>query len=131
MDPTVQAYKDKIGMRIAGILSESLSKGVITADQSDEMATYILENINLTTTNSELLTFIENLSAKWPIFSSILTSPDQAQTPINSIQEKTDQAVHEAEGLLKENKIDEALQAAKTVTENPVQNPQDKIGEIF
>ncbi len=131
VDNSFGAYKDKIGTRIAGILGESLSQGTITEDQSDEIANYILENIDLATTNSELFTFIENLSAKWPIFSSILTSSDQAQTPLstaNSVQEKTDQIIHTTEDLIKENKIDEALQVAKTATENPGQNPSTDVG---
>ena len=128
MDP-YQAYKDKIGTRIAGILAESLSQGTITEDQSDEIANYVLENIDLAKTNSELFTFIENLSAKWSIFNSILTSSDQAQVPsVNQVQEKTDEIIHTAEDLIKENKIDEALQVAKTATEESGQNPSTGIG---
>ena len=119
-------------MRIAGILRDALSQGTITEDQSDEMATYILDNIDLTKTNSELFTFVETLSVKWPVFSSILTASDQVQVPpppADSVQEKTDQAIQATEELLKENKIDEALQVAKTATENPSQNlPQGGIG---
>jgi hypothetical protein len=126
-----EAYKNKIELRIAGILQEKLSNGIINADQSDEMATYILDNIDFTKTNSELLTFVENLSAKWPIFNTILTSSDQSKAaPVaaNLTQEKTDQAVQAVESLLKENKIDEAVQAAKIATENSNQNQQVKIG---
>jgi hypothetical protein len=133
MDP-FQAYKDKIEMRIAGILSDSLAKKIINIDESDEMATYILENIDLAKTNGELLTFVENLSAKWPIFSTILTAPDQAETPLptaNQIQEKTDQIVNATEDLIRENKLDEALQVAKAATENPVGNPQIKTGGVI
>jgi hypothetical protein len=134
MDPTFQAYKEKIEMRIAGILSESLSKGIITADQSDEMATYILDNIDLTTTSSDLLTFVENLSAKWPIFNSILAASDQSEespAAANQVQEKTDQVIQATEDLIKENKLDEALQVAKTATENSSPDLQDKIGGII
>jgi hypothetical protein len=134
MDPTFQAYKEKIEMRIAGILSESLSKGIINADQSDEMATYILGNIDLTTTNSDLLTFVESLSAKWPIFNSILAASDQSGTPpptVEQVQEKTDQIVQATEDLIKENKLDEALQVAKTATENTAPNPQGEMGGVI
>jgi hypothetical protein len=126
---SLQAYKDKIGMRIAGIISESLSKKIITEDQSDEIATYILENIDLAKSNSELFAFVEGLSVKWPIFNSILTSSDQVQVP-NPIQDKTDQVTHTVGDLLRENKIDEALQVAKTATEIPNENPQNGIGGI-
>lgn len=128
-----QAYKDKIGMRTARILKEALSSGTIKEDQSDEVATYILGNIDLAKTNSELLTFVEDLSLKWPIFRSILSSPDQMWTPqltANQVQDKTNQAVHTAEDFLKENKIEEALQVAKTATENPSQNPSGGTGGV-
>lgn len=125
MDPAYEAYKNKIGARITKIMGESLLQGTITEEQAGEISDYLLENIDLAKTNSELLTFIENLSAKWSIFSSILTSPDQVQAPspiINSVQETTDQIVHAAEDLIKENKIDEALEVTKTANENPAQN---------
>jgi hypothetical protein len=133
MDP-FQAYKDKIETRIAQILSDSLSKKIINIDDSDEMATYILENIDLTKTNEDLLAFVENLSAKWPIFNTILASPDQPETPLPAIdqaQEKTDQIVNTAEDLIRENKLDEALQMTKTAMENTIQNPQVKTGGVI
>jgi len=117
-------------MRIAGILSDCLAKKIINIDESDEMATYILENIDLAKTNDELLAFVNNLSAKWSIFNAILTASDQPETslPTNQVQEKTDQIVNTTENLIRENKLDEALQVVKTSTENPVENPQIKVG---
>jgi hypothetical protein len=119
MDPAFQAYKNKTEKRIAIIIGESLQSLTITEDDAEEMGKYILDNIDLIKTNSELLDFVTKLSAKWPIFNSILTSPDQTQTPpaADATQEKTDQIIHATEDLLKENKIDEALQVAKTGTE--------------
>lgn len=123
---TYEAYKDKIGIRIANIIGEGLLQLKITEEDAEQIGKYVLENIDLAKTNSELLDFVTNLSAKWPIFNSILTSSDQAQVPlptVNPVQEKTDQIIHTAEDLLKENKIDEALQVAKTATEDPGQIP--------
>jgi hypothetical protein len=139
MDPEAyQVYKNQLELRIAKILSEALSKGVISADQSDEMATYILNNIDLAKTNGELFAFIESLSVKWPIFNSILTSPtatpDQAQVPspaVNQVGEKKDQIIQTAENLIKENKLDEALQVTKTAIETPVKDQQVKTGGIL
>ena len=135
MDPAYEVYKDKIGARITRIMGESLLQGILTEDQAEEISSYLLENIDLAKTNSELLDFITNLSAKWPIFSSILASPDQTQAPlpvVDQAQEKTHQIVHAAEDLIKENKIDEALEVTKTVTENPGQNnPQSGTGGII
>lgn len=134
MDPAYEAYKNKIGARVTKIMGESLLQRIITEEQAREISDYLLENIDLAKTNSELLTFIESLSAKWPIFNSILIPDNQTQAPLsvaNPIQEKTDQAVHAAEDLLKENKIEEALQVAKTVTENSDQNPPAGTGGVI
>jgi len=120
-----EVYKNKLGARIANIIGEALIQLKITQEESEQMGRYVLENIDLAKTNSELLDFITNLSAKWPIFNSILTSDDQASSSVASsvqTQEKTDEIVHAAENLLKENKIDEALQVAKKATDNTGQN---------
>jgi hypothetical protein len=129
MDP-FQAYKDKIGTRIATIIGESLQELKITEDEAEEMGKYILDNIDLAKTESELFDFAKKLSEKWSIFNQILTSPDltpsgQVQNPLPqpaSVQENTDQIVHKTEDLLKENKLDEALQAVKSGTETPNEN---------
>lgn len=135
MDPTAfEIYKNQIGARITKIMGESLLQGIITEEQAGEISAYLLENIDLAKTNSELLDFLTNFCAKWPIFNSILTSSDQAQTPlstVNPIQEKTDQIIHTAEDLIKENKLDEALQVAKTATANSSQNPPTGTGGII
>lgn len=126
MDPTYEDYKNKTGARITKIMGESLLHGIITEEQAGEISAYLLENIDLAKTNSELFDFVTNLSAKWPIFNSILTSSDQVQvslSTVNTIQEKTDQIIHTTEDLIKENKIDEALQVAKTAAGNLNQNP--------
>lgn len=126
VDDSFEPYKNKIGTRIAEIIGESLMQGAITEEQSEEIGAYILGNIDLAKTNSELLDFVTNLSAKWPIFNSLLTPDSQVPTnvlpPVQS-QEKTDEIVHAAEDLIKENKIEEALQVAKAATDNTGQNP--------
>lgn len=131
MDDSLQTYKDKVGTRIASIIGEALQQLKITQEDAEQMGKYVLDNIDLAKTNSELLDFITNLSAKWSIFNSILTSDDQVPTntpsPAQS-QEKTDEIVHTAEDLIKENKIEEALQVAKAATDNTGQNPQTEIG---
>lgn len=123
MDP-YGIYKDKIGTRIANIIGESLLQLKITQEDADQMGNYVLENIDLAKTNSELFDFLTSLSAKWPIFNSILTSVDDqvpAPAPVQA-QEKTDEMIHKAEDLIKENKIDEALDVAKTANKDIGQN---------
>lgn len=123
MDNAYEAYKDKIGTRIANIIGESLLQLKITQEDADEIGRYVLDNIDLAKTNSELFDFITKLSEKWPIFNSILTATDQTlSTPSPSAQEKTDEMIHKAEDLIKENKIDEALNVAKTANKDIGQN---------
>lgn len=125
VDDSFATYKDKIGTRITTIIGEGLLQLKVTEDEAEQMGKYILDNIDQTKTNSELLDFVTNLSVKWPIFNSILTSDSQtvpsAPFPTQT-QEKTDEIVHTAEDLVKENKIDEALQVAKAATDNTSQN---------
>ena len=125
MDP-FEAYKDKIGTRIASIIGESLLQLRITEEEAEQMGKYVLDNIDLAKTNSELLDFVTNLSTKWPIFNSILTSPDPAPvnaSPSAQTQGKTEEAVHTAEELIKENKIEEALRVTKAAENPPNQTP--------
>ena len=131
MDNGYEEYKNKIGTRIAGIIGDSLSQLAITQEQAEEIGAYVLENIDKAKTNSELLEFVTNLSVKWPIFNSILTSNDQAPpvTPIQSQQNTTSEMVQKAEDLIKENKIDEALQVTKEA-ENITQNPSVGTGGV-
>ena len=76
MDP-YEFYKDKIGMRLASTIEEGLLQGKITRKEAEQIGSYILENIDLAKTNSDLFDFVTDLSRKWPIFNSILNSNDQ------------------------------------------------------
>lgn len=124
MDPIAfEAYKNKIGARITRIMGESLLNKTITEDQAREMSNYIMENIDLAKSNIELMDFVAKLSEKWPLFKSILEFPEESQSTAINNQQKTDEIVQKAEELIKENKLDEALEVTKTAEENPVPLP--------
>lgn len=104
-------YKNKIGERLTRRLAKALKDGEITEQEMSTIASYILENINHAKDNAELIVFVEELSKKWPIFSQILVVE---QREIN--EENKNQAIDQAECLMKENKIDEAIKVVENVT---------------
>ena len=120
MNPIDEAYKNKIGSRLTKTLADSLSAGKITEDEASEISSYVLNNIDKSQDNSQLLAFVEELAVKWPIFSSILTLENAEVS-----EKKEDIAVEQAESLIKENKLDEAL----NVVENATSQDNQHLGE--
>ena len=102
-----EAYKNKIIQRLTLRIADGLEKGELTSEQYEEISSYILQNIDKTKNNSELLAFLEVLSQKWPIFSNMLTSEQTESTP-----DQSQGKVEQIDSLIKENKIDEALKVA-------------------
>ena len=102
-----EAYKNKIIQRLTLRIADGLEKGELTSEQYEEISSYILQNIDKTKNNSELLAFLEVLSQKWPIFSNMLTSEQTEATP-----DQSQGKVEQIDSLIKENKIDEALRVA-------------------
>jgi hypothetical protein len=118
MNPT-DAYREKIGDRLTRQLAQLLKDGGIDRDELAEISTYILENIDKATSNSELLRFLENISAKWPFLSDMIVS------------EKNEVATQEQQGqvqqigeLIDQNKINDALEVAKDANDNQEQQGQ-------
>lgn len=107
-----EAHKNVIGERLARKVARALEDGTVTLEQLPEISSYILDNIDTITTHDQLMTFLTNLSQKWPVFSDVLTMEE------GEVQEKKeDQKIEQVEDLLKENKIDEALKVAESATE--------------
>lgn len=106
MDPT-DAYRNKIGERLTIRLAKAIKDQEISVDEYPEVSSYILENIDKATSNSELFQFLEDIAKKWPIFSDV-SAGEQAEVAQKDTQEK----VEEVKNLINENKIDDALKAA-------------------
>lgn len=102
-----QVYKDKIGKQIVLKISQGLKEGQLTTDDASEASTFLLDNIDKITTQSELFEFLTRLSKQWPVFSQILVI-ELGQAAKAEEQQKTT----EVEKLISENKIDEAIQTA-------------------
>jgi nicotinamide mononucleotide adenylyltransferase len=121
------AYKNKIGERLTQRLADAVEKEEITISEASSIARYILENIEKTQNNAELVSFIEKLAQNWPIFSSILTMEqndvmEEKAQEAEAVEQKEEAAVEEISQLLKENKIDEAAEAAKSASDIIDQN---------
>lgn len=106
-----EAYKSKIGERLTRTLADGVGKGEINEEEASEISTYILENIDKAENNLQLLSLLEELAKKWPVFEHILTL-EQAEIT----DKKEDAAVQHAENLIKENKLDEALSVVGNMT---------------
>jgi hypothetical protein len=114
MDPdqSFEAYKDRIGMRLARKLLTAFEENKISEDLLSEISTYILDNIDKAKTNADLLDFLEHLAGKWALFQDILVA-EEAQVQ----EEETKESVEKIEELLDQNKIDEAMKTAEVANQ--------------
>lgn len=103
------AYKDKIGQRVTLRLEQAIKNQEVSEGEGSEISSYILDNIDLAKNNIEIFDFLEALAKKWPIFTSIIAADNEVK------------AVEEVQGLIKENKLDEALKVAENATDQSVQ----------
>lgn len=107
-----EARKNVVGERLARKVARALEDGTVTLEQLPEISSYILDNIDTITNHGQLMTFLTELSQKWPVFSNVLTM-EQGEVQ----EKKEDQKIEQVENLIKENKIDEALKVAESATE--------------
>ena len=107
MDSVTEAYKNKIGERLTRKLAQAVKGGQIAPEELPNISSYILTNIDKAKTNSELLTFLEDIVNKWPIFSETLTVEQ-----INKAEDNKSEKIEQISGLIDANKIDEALRVA-------------------
>jgi vesicle coat complex subunit len=107
MDPITAAYKNKITERVARRLSSAVKSGEVTLDELPKVSSYILDNIDKAINNSELLTFLEELTKKYSFFSQLLTSEK-----VEVVEQNKQEALKEVGSLIDQNKIDEALKVA-------------------
>ncbi|MCL4353719.1 hypothetical protein M1615_04660 [Patescibacteria group bacterium] len=116
--PFDEAYKNKIGERLTRRLAEAIKNQEIDQEKAVFLASYILSNLDGAQDNSQLADFVSGLSSEWPMFSRISTNSteqdhDQGNQIAGEKTEKTEDAIGEISGLIKQNKIDEAISVAK------------------
>lgn len=101
-------HKKEVGLKIADLIDSGIRQKTITEDEASVLSTYIIENLEKINTHEELMNFLRELSAKNAIFSYLLV------TESGEVKEQKDNEVaREAEGLVKNGKIDEALSMIK------------------
>lgn len=107
-----EAYKNKIGERLTRILLDALEKQEISEDEASDISSYILDNINKAKDNVQLFDFLTTLAKTWPIFSKALATEQE-----EILNNKKEEAIGQASGLIKENKIDEAIKVVENATD--------------
>ncbi|MBI2430782.1 MAG: hypothetical protein HYV39_02100 [Candidatus Levybacteria bacterium] len=106
-----EAYKNKIGERVMRRVIEAFKNQEINENELSTICSYILDNIDNTKSNAELVDFLSDLSKKWPMFSQILIAEHGGVK-----EENEKQVIDQVSTLIKENKIEEAIQTAGDVT---------------
>lgn len=117
------SYREKIGERITLTLADALEEGAITGEEASKVAEYVLENIDKAKTSGEILDFLTDLANKWPVFGQLLTIELGQATA-----QKEDAALKKTEELLKENKIDEALETVEEANKDDRDMKGGRIG---
>ena len=105
---SLTSYKNRIGDRLTRRLIQAAEKGEVKDDEIPAISDYILENIDKAHDATQLLQFLDNLAAKWPIFSTLAVI-EEGEKKV----EDDEQKAQEVKGLLDEKKFDEALDVVK------------------
>ena len=103
-----EEHKKEVERRIMETIISSLEKSELTESQYQEISAFILEKIDSVKTHHDLMVFLRDLTAKWSVFSFVLTLENGE---VKNIKENT--AAEKAEELVKNGNIEEAIQAAK------------------
>lgn len=111
-----QDHINRIGTQLTIRLGHALKRGEISEIDSPKTAQYILDRLSKVTTQEELIVFLQELSAKWSIFSDYLTL-ERSKT----IKKEEEVTARHISNLIKQNKLDEALQIAKETHTNNTQ----------
>ncbi len=128
-------YQDRIGQTLTTRLADAMEKEVISLEESSEIAQAILDGVQGSKNHEELMNFMEELAHKWPLFGPVLVS-EQSEQMGHVVAEQEHQAVDQIEGLLKENKIDEAIQTAENATQETesetsnLEQPTQAVSEV-
>lgn len=106
------AQKEEIQTRIVEAMISALEKQEVNPEEISTIAAFVLDEIDKATTQEELLQFLRDLSSKWTIFTPVLVIESG-----EARDEKEDQVTKDVLHLAKNNKLDEAIQLAKTMTQ--------------
>lgn len=106
--------KKEIKMKLIEIIIDSLENGRLSVSELSNVSSFILDRIDKVADQNQLRFFLSELSSQWPIFTDFLV------TEIGVVQEvKEDKAAEDMTALMQNGKMEEAVDLAKTVTDNP------------
>lgn len=83
--PSFEEQKNEVELSLARTIVTHLEQQKIAFEESQAIAQYILDGMHTATTPAQLLSFMQTLSAKWPMFESVaglyrLKVKDELQT---------------------------------------------------
>ena len=105
-------HKKKIYNDIVEVIITALEKNELSSSEIPKIANFVLVQIDAVNNHEDLITFLKNLSNKWPIFENI------EEIEKGEVKDQKEEEV--AEGVLqmaKSGNVEEAINLAKTMTE--------------
>jgi uncharacterized protein YdaT len=111
-----QEKKDKLEREIIEIIANCLEKDLIKETDVPPIVTFYGEKIDNAQSEEDLQAFISEFVQKWPVFNALKIPADQ-----NATEKNEQQITQNVVNLAKEGKLEEAVDLAKTVTEQQKQ----------
>lgn len=108
-----EEHKKQIERKIAEVMITALEDGKVGEADLPTIATFVLEKIDKAQNHDELIKSLDELSAKWPVFENL------EQIERGEVSEASEDTVEKGVlKLAKSGQVEEAINLAKTVTEN-------------
>lgn len=108
-----QEYKEKIEKYLLDTIVVCLDKGTLKEADLAQVADFVLERIDLVNNQEELIQFLNDLSAKWPVFDDI---KELTKGEVKEVRE--DKAETTVLDAAREGDVEEAINLAKGAMEN-------------
>lgn len=113
MDAFTQEHKKEVERMLVETIIAALQQGTLSDTEVPTLSAFILERVEAITTHEEMVVFLRELSGKWPIFTPLLVLES------GEAKEKMEESVVSSVlKLAKENKVEEAIDLAKSATKN-------------
>lgn len=117
---SIDALRNQVGYKLTKRVAQALSDQEITRDELSQISKDILDNIYDATTKEELFKFLDDLAARWPFLSDTVSEEKNNTRGVSQNKDQQAQVSH-IDTLINENKIDDALAAARKATTGETQ----------
>ncbi|MFC1711045.1 hypothetical protein ACFLZ1_00505 [Patescibacteria group bacterium] len=116
--PLDKEYKKKLLKKLTLRISEGLEKQEISTGQASIIASYILNDFDNLNSQFQLNDFLAKMADKWEVFADIYSTETGKEKQENDVK-----TAKKVEQMIKENKIDGALNLSKeAVNKNKGEN---------